>query len=63
MTNPDIACLRCGNGEFEDGHVVWNAPLRFKLPSEGSFRRGRKVAARACTACGHIDLYLEEKQP
>ena len=61
MTVADDTCLRCGGGAFEDGHVVWNAPLRFKTPGEGSFRRGRQVAARACTTCGHIELSLERK--
>jgi len=60
MTKADQACASCGGASFEDGHVVWNAPLRFKRPDESSFRRGRKVAARACTACGHIELYVEE---
>lgn len=61
MTESDDTCLRCGGSGFEEGHVVWNAPLRFKRPDEGSFRRGRPVAARACKTCGHIELFLEKK--
>jgi hypothetical protein len=52
-------CANCGAGDFQDGHVVWNGPIRFKTPDQGSFQRGVPVEARACTACGHIALYLQ----
>lgn len=60
MTERNHACLACGGQDFQDGHLVWNAPIRFKTEKEGSFRRGTRVAARACQACGHIDLHLED---
>lgn len=52
-------CPSCGGGDYLDGHVVWNAPVRFKTPDQGSFRRGEPVEARACTDCGHVSLYLQ----
>jgi hypothetical protein len=61
MTEKFSSCQNCGASEFRDGHLVWNAPIRFKTPDQGSFRRGTKVEARACTGCGHIALFLEKK--
>ncbi|MCW5770393.1 MAG: hypothetical protein KIT16_02060 [Rhodospirillaceae bacterium] len=52
------ACSRCG-GETEAGHLVWNGPIRFKAEEASGFSRGTRVRARACYACGNIDLTLE----
>ena len=60
MADNPTPCPACGGTEFEEGHLVWNAPIRFKTPDQGSFRKGTKVAARACKACGHISLFLEK---
>lgn len=54
-------CLKCGSTDLTAGAVVWNAPLRFKAEGEGSFRRGEEVAAKACGACGFIELRLASK--
>jgi len=51
-------CTQCG-GETTPGHLVWNGPIRFKPDGAGSFSRGTAARAYACTACGHIQLWLE----
>lgn len=60
MTDTTSTCAACGGTDFEDGHLVFNGPVRFKTPDQGSFRKGAKVAARACKSCRHVALYLEE---
>ncbi len=52
-------CAKCGAPDPIEGHIVWNAPIRFKAEGASQFRRGTKVAARACEACGHIELSLD----
>ena len=60
MTGKSTTCANCGGGAFEDGQLVFNGPIRFKTPDQGGFKKGAKVAARACTACGHVALYLDD---
>jgi hypothetical protein len=54
------ACAKCGADELTDGHLFWNAPIRFKAEGASQFRRGAPVRALACSACGHIELSLEK---
>ena len=56
---PGATCAKCGAGELTDGHLVWNAPIRFKAEGASQFRRGTPVRAAACGACGHIEISLE----
>ena len=53
-----VACPACGGTEFVEGNLVWNGPIRFKTPDQGSFRRGEVVEARACRACGYVALFV-----
>ncbi len=52
-------CAKCGGGTVA-GHLVWNGPIRFKAEGSSQFSRGTPVRAQACTACGHIELALEQ---
>ena len=55
------SCAKCGGTDVAAGHIVWNAPIRFKPEGMSQFRRGTPVAAFACQSCGHIELALEKK--
>lgn len=58
-TQKPKVCANCGGTEFVMGNLVWNAPIRFKTPDQGTFRRGSVTDAWACEACGHIALFVE----
>lgn len=59
--NRPVRCPACGGTEFVVGNLVWNGPIRFKTPDQGSFRRGEVVEAHACCMCGHVSLFLTKK--
>lgn len=55
------ACAECGEANPVAGHIVWTGPIRFKPDGLSQFRRGTRVRAHACQACGHIALTLEPR--
>ncbi|MCZ6862460.1 MAG: hypothetical protein O7I42_19670 [Alphaproteobacteria bacterium] len=55
------ACAKCGEANPVAGHIVWTGPIRFKADGTSQFRRGTRVRAHACQACGHITLSLESR--
>jgi len=54
-------CAKCGEAKPVAGHIVWTGPIRFKPDGLSQFRRGTRVRAHACQACGHIALSLETR--
>jgi len=53
------SCAKCGTSGLVAGHIVWNAPIRFKADGASQFRRGKPVRAFACEACGHVELAVD----
>ncbi len=50
-------CLRCGGVEWDDGKFITGGayPL-FKPATAGWFSGGKVVNAKACVACGFLEL-------
>ena len=59
----DATCPKCGGTEWQDGAIVWNAPIRFKANDiswlSKQFSRGEPVKARVCRSCGHVELSVD----
>lgn len=57
-----MRCPNCGGTDWDDSHVRAGAALHYKSDRASwfaqQFRQGTKVAARACLACGHLDLRI-----
>jgi len=53
-------CPVCGSSKYTSGFVGPH-PMRFKTDGDGWLAVGMSIRARACTGCGHIQFFLEEK--